>query len=294
MLKLVKRFVPPRLSQEVRDWLNTTIDERIHSRKVISVLYEPGSPVPKDSVYFIDPTRYATASVSDGLPLPPSNLRMGYAVDDDALYLQSGKKSSDLLRTVLKDHGMALEPGDAVMDWGSSTGRVLRWFAPEARSTTFWGVDQDAPSIAWAKENFSPPFRFLTCTSFPHLPFEDRTFKFIYALSVFTHIEHLTDMWLMELNRITGKGGLVIATIHDEHTLEYFQQVRQPRWIPEANDIARILKHEVAVVSDTTWNTTYTVYRSDWAQKEFGRYFDVLEVRPQADYYATAMVLRKP
>ena len=40
----------------------------------------------------------------------------------------------------MRDHGVELGPGDAMLDWGSSTGRVLRWFAEEARTVEVWGA----------------------------------------------------------------------------------------------------------------------------------------------------------
>jgi SAM-dependent methyltransferase len=110
------------------------------------------------------------------------------------------------------------------MDWGCATGRTLRHFAVEAGANEFWGTDQDEASVTWAKENLSPPFRFVTCTAYPHLPFSDSKFGLIYGLSVFTHLEYLQDLWLMEIHRVLRSGGHAIFTVHDEHTVRFMAE----------------------------------------------------------------------
>jgi ubiquinone/menaquinone biosynthesis C-methylase UbiE len=192
----------------------------------------------------------------------------------------------------MSEYGIVITPGDAVMDWGCATGRVLRGFVKEAQFADFWGVDQHVPSIMWAKVNLSPPFHFVTCTSYPHLPFEDHRFKLIYAFSVFTHMEYLSDMWLMELNRIVAKGGYVIVTVHDEHTVKVLQEKR-PAWVPQELDLTALLEHEISIVSGPGWNVSFTFFHSEWVRKEYGRYFDVVAIRPHTEGYQSAVVLHK-
>src|SRR5260370_19542751 len=113
------------------------------------------------------------ADGSDGrLPLPPTELRMGHA-DDDAQYLQAGRNSSGFIRSILKREGVALTPGQSILEWGCAGGRVLRHFASEAAHSEVWGIDQHGPSISCCKRNLSPPFNIMTCTACPHLSFED-------------------------------------------------------------------------------------------------------------------------
>jgi ubiquinone/menaquinone biosynthesis C-methylase UbiE len=134
------------------------------------------------------------------------NLVMGYGADHEA-FLASGKRTADFVRSILARENLSIGASDSVMEWGCASGRVLRHFESEARVCDFWGVDQDSDHIDWAKENISPPFKFVTSTAYPHFPFEDGKFKLVYAMSVFTHIFHLIDMWLMEFKRIMAPGG---------------------------------------------------------------------------------------
>jgi ubiquinone/menaquinone biosynthesis C-methylase UbiE len=216
-----------------------------------------------------------------------------YGFEDDAAYLQSGEKSAAALRSIIKDHGLSLQAKGAVLDWGCATGRVLRWFAREAQEIEFWGVDQEDASIAWAKENLSPPFNFVTGSAYPHLPFPDNKFNFIYGISVFTHLEHFPDLWLMEMRRVMQPGGCAVFTIHDEYTVQYLVKQGRLPWLPADLDLAKINQHEVTIIRGDTWAQTVTFFRSDYIRREWGRYFNVVEIRPYSEGYQSAVVLRK-
>lgn len=218
---------------------------------------------------------------------------MGYAVDNDESYLHGGQGSAATLRTIMREYGISLQDCKAAMDWGCATGRALRWFAEEAREIEFWGVDQDDVSMVWAKENLNPPFHFVTCTAYPHLPFADNKFGLVYALSVFTHLEHFPDLWLMEFHRVLQPGGHAIFTIHDEHTVQFFQENGRPQWIPAGLELAEIANHETTVIHGELWHQTYTFFQSDYTRREWGRYFQVLGIRLHSDGYQSAVVLKK-
>src|SRR5438045_153635 len=67
-------------------------------------------------------------------PLPPSICRPGYAPDDDELYLRWGKSDHDEIMNVIERHygsARALKHGMKILDFGCSSGRVLRHFYAE-------------------------------------------------------------------------------------------------------------------------------------------------------------------
>src|SRR4051812_18845431 len=195
--------------------------------------------------------RPALQSSTDGrLPIPPPHLNQGYA-RDDAKFLRTGQRTSDMIRRMAAQHGICLI--GSTLEWGCATGRVLRHFADETRhrQADYWGVDVDGPHLNWAKRNLSPPFRFVTCTAYPHLPFEDHTFDFVYGISVFTHLVHLLDTWLMEFRRILKPGGVALFTVHDENTWEYFGKPdgEVNPWVTNA-EFSGGLKDDVVVLCD--------------------------------------------
>lgn len=231
----------------------------------------------------------------DGFPVPPPDLRMGYATSEDPTqYLALGQASYDCLSGLLAKQGVALGEGDALLDWGCASGRALRNFINESRrGCAVWGGDVHAPSIEWAKNHLSPPFRFFNCSSVPHLPFADGTFKFIYALSVMTHIVTLRDMWLLELKRVLHPDGCAILTVHDEHTWAWFREHGMPEWMPDDLRSEPALNADCLDIQGSTWDQTYTFFHSDHIRRAWGQYFRVADIVPHADFYQAAVVLRK-
>jgi SAM-dependent methyltransferase len=229
----------------------------------------------------------------DGFPVPPVDLRMGYAGNDTSRYFALGQDSYRSLNTILARQSLSLGKGDAMLDWGCASGRVIRCFAPEARrGCAVWGGDVHVPSIVWAKANLTP-FRFFNCSSLPHLPFADGTFKFIYALSVLTHVVALRDLWLLEISRVLQPGGCAVLTVHDEGTWTAFQKDGLPHWMPgELHGVAQ-MPGECVDIQGSTWNETYTFFHSDYIRRTWGQYFTVAEIVPRAESYQTAVVLRK-
>jgi len=260
--------------------------------EVTGSLYRPLNAPDDPAAFVFREARASDVRGADGLPLPPPVLRMGYAADDEE-YIRSGRASAEALRGLLADHSVALEPGSAILDWGCTTGRVLRHFGNEAVAGQVWGCDIDAPSIEWARDNLSPPFRFFTGTYLPHLPFADGSFRFIYGLSVFTHIEHLADAWLLEMHRLLEPGGCAIFSIHDEHTVAALRQGQRPPWMPTDLSWDAILGHEATVVRGDRWNRIYTFFRTDYVRRVWGQYFEVAEIRPESEGYQAAVVMRK-
>ena len=152
------------------------------------------------------------------LPVPPPALWLGYHD-----YLSGGEGDVDAMLAAVRDSGLELQDGDRILDFGCAAGRMIRHLESLAAKCEIWGADISAEHVLWCKRHLSPPFHFVTSTVSPHLPFEDRSFRLVYAGSVFTHIDDLADAWLLELARILEPGGRLYVTIHDEHTIELFE-----------------------------------------------------------------------
>ncbi|MDR3538644.1 MAG: class I SAM-dependent methyltransferase [Acetobacteraceae bacterium] len=170
----------------------------------------------------------------ESLPLPPPAERHGHMADDVA-YLDWGKYDHDLILGFIRRALLSVDKLN-VMDFGCSSGRVLRHFQTEVQEHgwTLTGVDVSARRIEWMRRNFPPEFQVYTGSILPIMPFESNSFDVIYGSSVFTHIKFLWDMWLLELRRILKPGGVLIQSIHTENAWNFFAQHGQESWAQDA------------------------------------------------------------
>lgn len=230
---------------------------------------------------------------SDGFDVPPVDLTMGYGAGDMKHYLACGARSARMLREVMARNYVTLGSGDSMLDWGCAAGRVVRNFAEEARrGVNVWGCDVHAPSIEWAKNHLSPPFKFFNSLALPQLPFPEATFKFICGFSVFTHLVVMRDLWLLELRRVLRPDGCLVLTIHDENTWASFCKNGMPHWMPaELRDVAE-MPGELVDIRGSSWEYCYTFFHSEYVRRIWGQYFQVAEIVPGAESYQTAVVLK--
>jgi ubiquinone/menaquinone biosynthesis C-methylase UbiE len=159
------------------------------------------------------------------LPLPPTYMRLGYGADangafSDELYLRHGADQMSAMRLTLQRGGFSFTPGQKILEFGCSSGRLIRHLAEEAKHSEIWGVDIHASHVEWCGAQLSPPFHFAATSSAPHLPFEDRSFDMIFAGSVFTHIPELADAWFLELRRIMRPNAFLWTSIIDDIALQ--------------------------------------------------------------------------
>ena len=227
----------------------------------------------------------------DGLPVPPPGMweLPGY---------RSGPEHVDSMRAILARAGCDLTDCGPVLDSGCGSGRMIRCLGDVAQNTEVWGVDINAESIAWCQANLSPPFHFVTSTTMPSLPFEDRTFGLVYAGSVFSHISELAETWLAELRRITRPGGYLYITVQDQAYIEAALALEPRHWtgdkVHDAADLLDRLGKDVSMVSLGRASKNAMVFHDRSSLVEsWGRFLEVVEVVDRAWDIQTAVVLRR-
>jgi SAM-dependent methyltransferase len=228
---------------------------------------------------------------ADGLPVPPQKLWLGYN------YPAHGKEHVAKMLEIVSASGFSFRPGDRILDLGCGAGRMIRHLRELAETCEIWGADISADHITWCRHNLSPPFNFLTTTRHPHLPFEDRSFRFIYCGSLFTHIDDLTDAWLLELNRLLDRDGRLYATIHDRHTVALFDDVRH-----SSADIVKTIKAfpmfertgpDFSFLSVGRESDPQVFYDVDYFRRRVGPAFEILSVTEEAYFYQTAILMKR-
>jgi SAM-dependent methyltransferase len=216
-------------------------------------------------------------------PLPPADCRPGYAPDDDGLYLRWGKSDHDeILKVIEKHHG--LTQGMSILDFGCSSGRVLRHFYREQQllGWKLLGTDIQANLVEWMRRYFPNEIEVMCGSTFPHLPFKDESLDVIYGISVFTHTKYLWDMWLAEFKRVLKPGGLVIQTVQCEAAWRFYHEHRNEGWVKSGHPQSMLNKPEMDedffLFGDGMVSQTF--FREETIKRYWSRYLEIVDFLP--------------
>jgi ubiquinone/menaquinone biosynthesis C-methylase UbiE len=109
--------------------------------------------------------------------------------------------------------GLLAHGTPAVLDFGCGLGRVLFALQRRFAHCRFTGFDIDPAMLRWGRWLHSGlPCEFTSTTN----GYADQAFDFIYAISVFTHLDKQTDYWLGEIARLLTPRGRALLTFHDD------------------------------------------------------------------------------
>ena len=211
--------------------------------------------------------------------LPPAELRYRVSSSPDAEnFVAIGKTCANDIQSALQRVGHDVATFRRILDFGCGCGRTLvhlKDLAPEAQ---FDGADIDANAIQWCRQHLDFA-RFSLSKESPPIDYSADTFDFIYAISVFTHLdEDYQFRWLEELRRIAKPGAVLLLTIDSSLVGEkdfVFQRSYEdglfPAWYQNA------------------------FHSKDYVVTNFGKYFDVLDYFPQSmNAHQDVVVLQKP
>ena len=138
---------------------------------------------------------------------------------------------ADLVADALAGSGAELRDGMRVLDFGCSSGRVVRVLAAAFPEVTWYGCDPIDSAISWAQEHL-PGIDFRVSPEQPPLPYEDESFDAVYAISIWSHFsEQAAIRWLEEMWRIVQPGGRLLLTTHGYQTVAHY--TRNRRYPPE-------------------------------------------------------------
>jgi SAM-dependent methyltransferase len=146
--------------------------------------------------------------------LPPAELRYRVSSSPDAEnFVVIGKACANDIQSALQRVGRDFGSFTRILDFGCGCGRTLVHLKDLAPHAQFDGTDIDANAIAWCKQHLRFA-NFSVGKSSPPTDYPSASFDFIYAISVFTHLdEHYQFRWLEELRRIAKPGAVVLLTV---------------------------------------------------------------------------------
>jgi len=126
---------------------------------------------------------------------------------------------ADLVVRVFDDAGIGLPEHGSVLDFGCSSGRVVRVLGAYRPDLTWLGCDPNEDAIGWAAEHL-PMARFFTSTTAPPLDLETGSVDRAYAISIWSHFGAESALaWLEEMHRVVKPGGGLLVTTHGLDTL---------------------------------------------------------------------------
>jgi SAM-dependent methyltransferase len=148
-----------------------------------------------------------------GLPTvqPPEQI---HAMVRGPLAAAGGLYEADMVAAALATAGVSLEATGAGLDFGCSSGRVLRVLAAAYPDTRWIGCDPNEPAIEWARANLSG-IEFFVNPQQPPLGVEYGSLDLVYAISIWSHFApELGLRWFDEMHRLIRPGGHLICTTH--------------------------------------------------------------------------------
>lgn len=131
---------------------------------------------------------------------------------------------ADLVVDALASAGVEPAAGMRVLDFGSSSGRVVRVLAGAFPDLEWHGCDPNTAAVDWAAQNISA-VEFVESPVKPPLPYEDASFDAVYAISIWSHFaEDAALRWLDEMHRILRPGGHLVLTTHGYNTVAFYDR----------------------------------------------------------------------
>ncbi|MDZ4713718.1 MAG: methyltransferase domain-containing protein [bacterium] len=244
--------------------------------------------------YIITKSEKIYSRDESGMPVPPPLLRIGYA-DNDAEYLKSGVEDTGNMFAILDKAGFEITKGKKILDFGCSSGRMLRHFKKYADDNEIWGTDVSGDHIYWCNKYLNPPFQFLISTFNAHLPFEDRNFDLIYSGSVFTHIDNLIEPWLLEMKRILSPNGYLYITIHDNHTIELLnkEKVLSLGQYVNQHPMYEAAKKDFDFFVFNRAKSPQVFFDNDYFKKLIRSSFEIVSYNEEAYGYQTGVLLKR-
>ncbi len=121
---------------------------------------------------------------------------------------------ANMVVDALASGGVEMTTVATALDFGCSSGRVLRPLAAAYPQVEWYGCDPNARAIEWAAANL-PGIEFFTSGNAPPLKLTDGALDLVYAISIWSHFSPRRGLeWLAEMRRLLRPGGHLVMTTH--------------------------------------------------------------------------------
>lgn len=122
--------------------------------------------------------------------------------------------STDMILAAVQRAGHAILAGEAYLDFGCSSGPVVRNMAAAFQQSRWLACDPVQDSVSWASRAF-PSISFICNAQSPPLAIADGSLAGAYAISIWSHFsERAALAWFDEMWRLVKPGGFLCFTAH--------------------------------------------------------------------------------
>jgi SAM-dependent methyltransferase len=152
---------------------------------------------------------------------PPSDIHSMMRSEVFAGDLYSG----DMIGSALLRTGFSFTDRCNYLDFGCSSGSLVRNMAAAFPNGSWHGCDPVEESIAWASAHF-PKIALVRSEQTPPLPYPDGYFSGVYAVSIWSHFsERAALQWFDEMHRVIQPGGFLVLTAHGYRSLLHYLEL---------------------------------------------------------------------
>lgn len=137
-----------------------------------------------------------------------------HAMARGPLAAAGGLYEADLVADAVASAGGDIATCGRALDFGCSSGRVVRVLAAAYPDVAWVGCDPNEAAIAWARENL-PPIEFFVSQDRPPLSLAAGSLGLAFGISIWSHFEpQLGLAWFEEMRRVLSPGGRLVVTTH--------------------------------------------------------------------------------
>ncbi|HXB63797.1 MAG TPA: class I SAM-dependent methyltransferase [Solirubrobacteraceae bacterium] len=168
-----------------------------------------------------------------GAGQPPEEV---HAMARGPLAAAGGLYEADMVAAALHSVGVPIEGMDAALDFGCSSGRLVRVLAAAYPQVRWHGCDPNGPAIEWARSAY-PDINIFSSSNSPPLDLPDGSLELICAISIWSHFAPALGLrWFDEMRRLLRPGGHLVFTTHGFTAVDFY--VRNVlRTVPQSDEI---------------------------------------------------------
>jgi SAM-dependent methyltransferase len=150
---------------------------------------------------------------------PPEDV---HAMARGPLSAGGGLYEADMITSALASAGVEMTTVHDALDFGCSSGRVVRVLAAAYPDAGWHGCDPNDGAITWASHAL-PGVDFFVSGDEPPLALPDASLDLACAISIWSHFEpDLGLRWFEEMHRLIRPGGHLVCTTHGLASIEHY------------------------------------------------------------------------